>query len=43
MPGATILLKIAAILEGVPLARLNLRIFAGGRGLGTEAARPVDW
>ena len=29
MPGVAILLKIAAILEGVPLSRLNLRIFAG--------------
>jgi hypothetical protein len=43
MPGATILLKIAAISEGVPLSQLNLRIFAGGRELGTEVALPVDW
>jgi hypothetical protein len=28
MPSATILLKIAAISEGVPLSQLNLRIFA---------------
>jgi hypothetical protein len=43
MPEATILLKIAAISEGVPLSQLNLRIFAGGRELGTEVALPVDW
>jgi hypothetical protein len=43
MPDATILLKIAAISEGVPLSQLNLRIFAGGRELGTEVALPVDW
>jgi hypothetical protein len=43
MPDATILLKIAAISEGVPLSRLNLRIFAGGRQLGTEVALSVDW